>query len=225
MKKFVMLAVSMVLFVFLAVSAFAEEKSEAKISGLATFQSDVVVTEHESHFVYHAPIWLEYSKAVGPIKSMGLYIEPTFQNGGQEIKVSLVPKINKYVSLLFGTAADNKDANFYQVGIWVDYKVGPFSFFLDARNYFGAKSQEKGYMDNFLEVMWHPVSEKFAIGIHGVYDHFWDDDHDYLSVGPKISCELEGVGTIGLRYIYDWDFLDTGTANTSQVRFEFQIPL
>ena len=197
---------------------FAQEQA-AKISGLIIFRNNIVATEKESHAEEAILAFLRHDR-------LGLAIEADFngKNDYEAYKVAFLWKASKSydVDIVAGIATDNKGEDFVDAGIWLGYKLGKVEFFLDLRDYIGLKNQEKGYTDNFLNIM-YPITENVSVGVEAVYDHWWKSADDYYLIGPKISLKYAKI-KLNLRYSHDWYEQKIGTAETNGWRFEVEIP-
>ncbi|GEM_PF-2026726 len=182
-------------------SALAQDANSEKISGSIDIRiSDFVYPEKGENITGQS------LNAFWKYKQYSGLLETSYISESHSFTIKPSIQFSKGpLSALVGLSTNDTGSDFFQVGIWYADSFGKFKVLVDARNYFSITSQENGYIDNFVRVM-YPITDKLSAGIDFGYDHWWEgNEHNWYFFGPRAVYQITKDVSIYIRVSREWN--------------------
>jgi hypothetical protein len=217
MKRIVMSGMmTVVLMLALALTVWAEETDNDKVSTTLVFKGDFVKPQSgQAHFASQFNGYWHYKWFGG-----GIDVTDKRHTGWTQVKPYLTANKGPFYALV-GLQADTDKTSHVQTGAWYVNRFKKLNVFLDVRNYWAVSGDCQNYLDAWLSVS-HPVtpiSEKLYVGTELEAIHYWTGPaHNWFLVGPFIGYDLTKNISIFARLSRDWDVCGGKTATTDGVR-------
>jgi hypothetical protein len=203
-KMFRLMAGLCMIFVAVALAEHCEAQEDGKrVEGYVFYRTNLISPDRNKNFWSHD--LNAYSLVDG---KYGLGLDNTYCPDKDYFRTKPFATVNVAggLNLLGGLSLDNTGGDYAQLGFWYFGKLGEkVNIFLDPRFYTGTSEGARDFFEGYAEIS-YPLNDKFTLAINVLYDHWWENNTNWMLVGPVVYWKINSSITVFARIARETNF-------------------